>query len=239
MGRRLLSCSVTLFIAFVAFMIVYPVWQIAVYNYYQPDYHCSTNLKQIALAIFMYSGDYDGKLPPATFPGKTVGWANGIQPYIQSFPIFHCPRIAYNEKYSSPVAEIRESLGLTPDHSQENPDRPGFTDYWLNGNLSSIKERQIGDTWKVDFTNKSGKINYPEQIIMLGDGDGQSPQSTASYSLNQLPPIWRTSSDSPAKRHLSGANYAFLDGHVKWLKPNQVSQLPTSKKHPVYTFSVK
>jgi prepilin-type processing-associated H-X9-DG protein len=235
MKRRLLSCCVILFIAFVAFMIVYPMWQSTEYNLHNPDAGCKSNLKQIALTIFMYSEDYGGKLPPAIFPGKTVGWANGIQPYITSYALLQCPAVDYNQKYSL-MAELNRLLidPVTPRQTRiPQANQPGFTDYWMNSNLAGVTNGDAG------FTDKSGKINYPEQIIMLGDGDGKSPQSTASYSLNQLPSIWRTSSDSPAKRHLGGANYAFLDGHVKWLKPAQVSQLRTSKKHPVYTFSVR
>src|SRR5690242_16771830 len=52
---------------------------------------CQSHLKQIALGIFMYAQDYDDKLPPAIFPGKTVGWANGLQPYLKSTQIFQCP----------------------------------------------------------------------------------------------------------------------------------------------------
>ena len=234
MKRRLLSCGVTLFIAFVAFMIVYPVW-------YQIDYnshtgYCQSNLKQIALGMFMYSQDYDGKLPAAIFPGKTVGWVTGLQPYVKSYQLFQCPVEKWDEDHSSMTVEIRNffrSISGTSQEETPQPYRPGFTDYWLNSNLVDVT---AGET---DFADKSRKINYPEQIIMLGDGNGQSPQSTASYSLNQLPSIWKTSSDSPAKRHLGGANYAFLDGHTKWLKPEQVSQSPTSKKHPMYTFSIK
>jgi len=239
MKRGLLSCGVTVLIFFVALIIVYPVWQRTTYNYYGPDSYCLSNLKQIGLAIFMYSDDYDGKLPPAVFPDKTIGWANGVQPYIKSFAIFHCPRIAYNERHSWPGAEIRGLLGLTPDHSQENPGRPGFTDYWMNGNISDMKLSDSGDIWQMTSPQERRKIEYQEQIILLGDGDGQSPQSTASYSINQLPSIWRTPPDSPAKRHLGGANYEFLDGHAKWLKPEQVSQVSPSKKHPVHTFLVR
>jgi len=234
MKRRIISFCVTCFIFFVAFMIVYPVW-------YRMDYtshtgFCQSNLKQIALGIYMYSQDNDGKLPPAIFPGKNVGWAMELQPYLKSYEIFQCPLEKWNDDHASMTVEIRNFFRSISGASHEEtpqPYRPGFTDYWLNSNLVGVTEGEA------DFADKSGKINYPEQIIMLGDGDGQSPQSTASYSLNQLPPIWKTSSDSPAKRHLGGANYAFLDGHTKWLKPGQVSQLPPSKKHPVYTFSIK
>jgi prepilin-type processing-associated H-X9-DG protein len=167
---------------------------------------CPSNLKQIALGMSMYAADYDNKLPPAIFPGKTVGWAMALHSYSVNYAGFQCP------------------FDTHPKQKIPRPNQPGFTDYWMNRNLSG---------------KKGENIDYVNNTIMLGDGDGGSPASTASYAINGIPGIWRTSSDSPAKRHQDGANYAFVDAHVKWLKPEQVSQLPTFKKHPVYTFSVK
>lgn len=181
---------------------IFQIWQRIQLNYLPS---CQSNLKQIALGMFMYSQDYD-ELPPAIISGQTVGWAMALQPYNHSYSIFQCR----NQWHSFSEAP--------------QPDQPEFTDYWMNSNLSGIKDE---------------KLHNPNQIILLGDGDGNSPASTASYAINRLPLLWLTSSDSPSKRHLDGANYAFVDGHVEWLKPNQVSQLPTSKKHPIFTFSNK
>jgi prepilin-type processing-associated H-X9-DG protein len=34
---------------------------------------------------------------------------------------------------------------------------------------------------------------------------------------------WNAMVPGAMKRHLEGANYAFADGHVKWLKPDAVT----------------
>jgi len=234
MKHRFFSCSVTLLIAFVAFVIVYPVWQSTEYNVHNPNSGCTSNIKQVALATLMYSQDYGGKLPPAIFPGKTVGWANGLQPYIKSYALLQCPAVDYNQKYSL-MAELNRLLidPVIPRQTRiPQANQPGFTDYWMNRNLSGIG---------------SEKIHNVNQVIMFGDGDGSAPQSTASYAINRLPATWLQSSDSPAKRHLGGANYAFADGHVKWLKPGQVYyQHPSKRKADyytdnsgIYTFAIK
>lgn len=168
--------------------------------------NCQSNLRQIALGMFMYNQDYDDKLPLAIVHDETVGWANGLQPYVKSYLLFQC----YAEK--------------NPPQKFPQPNRPGFTDYWMNSNIAGLEDKKV--------------IN-PGQLIMLGDGDGASPESTASYALNRLPSSWLQLPVPPMTRHLGGANYAFADGHTKWLKPNQVSQLPSSKKHPVFTFANK
>jgi len=167
---------------------------------------CQSNLKQIALGMFMYAQDYDDKFPPAVFHDKTVGWANGLQPYLRSYGIFQCP------------------IETHPAQKTPQPDKPGFTDYWMNSNLS-----------RLDLN----KVNNLDKIIMFGDGDGGAPESTASYAIDRLPVEWRNLSDSPARRHHGGANYAFLDGGVKWLKPEQIAQVPPLKKSQFHTFLVK
>jgi len=171
------------------------------------DSSCPSNLKQISLAIFMYDQDYDDKLPPAIFPGKTVGWANGLQPYTKSYALFQCPLEPYNQqKYNSLATKIRILTGIYPHHEKAPaPNQPRFTSYWLNSNIAGLADKDVVD---------------PSRLIILGDGDGNSPESTASYAINHLPSAWIQLPDSPAKRHLGGANYAFADGHVKWLKPN-------------------
>jgi len=206
MKRRFISCwpiPVVLIIAFGMF-------QLIAYWFSGPDrlvhyrMTCRLNVQQIALALLVYSQDYDQKLPPAVISTKTIGWAEGTRPYIENSRIFQCP------------SEHHER--------QDNPDSPGFTDYWINRNAAGVKLQ--------NFKDKA-------ETILLGDGDGGSPESTASYTINQLPASWLQSSDSPAKRHLGGANYAFADGHVKWLKPEEISQSPTSQRAVVHTFSVK
>ena len=87
--------------------------------------------------------------------------------------------------------------------------------------------------------NLSKLDGMPNEMILMGDGDGGSPESTASYAINLLPPAWRQLGKNPATRHVGGANYAFLDGHVKWLKPVDVLDVTTSQKQGDYTFSIR
>jgi prepilin-type processing-associated H-X9-DG protein len=49
---------------------------------------------------------------------------------------------------------------------------------------------------------------------MHGDGDGGSSASASDYN--------RSNTGGGEKRHLDGANYAFVDGHVKWLKEEKI-----------------
>jgi prepilin-type processing-associated H-X9-DG protein len=99
--------------------------------------------------------------------------------------------------------------------------RSGYTDYWYNSNLARTSEAAVMELGKT---------------ITFGDGDGGSATSNARYNLNRLPKGWLTTPNSPARRHENGANYAFVDGHVKWVTPAHIRTQPPSPSVS-YTFS--
>ena len=103
-----------------------------------------------------------------------------------------------------------------------DPMQSGYTDYWFNTNLSKLN---------------LGKVTTPSRTILLGDGNDGTENTDARYNRNALPQSWRDMENSPARRHLDRANYAFADGHVKSLAPDKINNLPAAKSD--YTFSVR
>ena len=93
------------------------------------------------------------------------------------------------------------------------------TDYFFNARLSGVAAKDIA---------------APNLTLAMGDGLVNQSLDT---SITQLPASWRDDSKSPAHRHLQSAYYAFADGHVKALKPAQVTTEKPSKLQP--TFLVK
>lgn len=104
----------------------------------------------------------------------------------------------------------------------DNPKKRGYSDYWYNSNAAA--------KWV-------GEVGNDKNLIIMGDGDGGALASTARYSINALPAQWLKSPKSPAYRHVGGANYLYLDGHVKWLRPKYLSQTG-SHRGAKNTFSV-
>ncbi len=181
---------------------------------------CQSNLKQIGLGIFQYTQDYDETYPLSAInqirpPVSTVpiGWADVIQPYLKSTQIYQCP------SETNPPPTNANPLLI--------PASNGYTDYWFNKTLG------------VGNVPLAGVLN-PTLSIMVGEGgtnDGTvNTNSNASYRNNGCQSsgtIDRNNINCGAYvglatnlggggiRHLEGGNYAFVDGHVKWLKnPN-------------------
>ncbi|RYX82979.1 type II secretion system protein [bacterium] len=65
-----------------------------------------------------------------------------------------------------------------------------------------------------------GQMTNSAWTIMVGEG----PDSASTWSSwTKLPADASTNHNSPTQRHFDGANYCFLDGHVKFLTPQEVS----------------
>ena len=102
--------------------------------------------------------------------------------------------------------------------------KSGATDYYLNAQLAGA-DKKLGSNAKSSFT------------ILCGEG---ADDQNASYNLSRLPNGWRTDENSPAWRHLEGANYLFADGHVKWHRAEQIFGAPKAATAPgTPSFEVK
>ncbi len=170
---------------------------------------CQSNLKQIALGVFQYTQDYDERYPIVEVNDSHVSSDNphGWADALQ-------PYLKSTQLYQCPAENA-----LANDNK---PTRSGYTDYWYNARLNGLKQKAV---------------RHVASTLLLGDGNDGTEATNARYSLKQLPAAWRTDANSPAMRHLEGANYAFADGHVKWFKPERING-QTPKPH-IATFAVK
>jgi prepilin-type processing-associated H-X9-DG protein len=207
-GLTIVELIVILVILGIAAAILFPVFtRSRDSDRRSPGMYCQSNLKQIALGMAQYAGDYEDKLPlvkGASVSGPSYnpayGWADAVEPYLKSTQIFQCP----SEPTDPKVISTTSSTGVSALD-------PQFTDYWFNARLRGVSR---------------GQLQFVQRTFLLGDGNDGTEKCDARYALSRLPGAWRTNSGSPAQRHLGGANYAFADGHVKWLPPEKVTADP-------------
>ncbi|MDQ3812628.1 MAG: DUF1559 domain-containing protein, partial [Armatimonadota bacterium] len=154
---------------------------------------CQSNLQQIVFGIRQYTADYDGKFP-------LISVSNAPERYSPPYGWADAV-MAYTKSsaiYQCPSEPFTPAL---------TSNMSGFSDYWYNGNLSGLRKKAVA---------------YPQSTLLLGEGSMDVDVADARYSKTSLPAAWLTDRTKPPWRHLGGANYLFTDGHVKWLKPNQV-----------------
>jgi prepilin-type N-terminal cleavage/methylation domain-containing protein/prepilin-type processing-associated H-X9-DG protein len=149
---------------------------------------CQSNLKQIALGVKQYTQDYDEKLPLEYAELTGNGVFNGA---------------TADEGWTDLLQPYLKSIQIfqCPSETQAPgaDDGAAYTDYWYNQNLSNKSE---------------AAIEYSSLCILNGDGIG----ANGSYVLSGGNAADGLAVLEGAQRHLDGANYSFVDGHVKWLK---------------------
>jgi prepilin-type N-terminal cleavage/methylation domain-containing protein/prepilin-type processing-associated H-X9-DG protein len=181
---------------------------------------CQSNLKQIALGITQYIQDYDEMFPSYSFNG--TGWAENIQPYVKSTQILQCP----SEKHRTNLTPV----GVW-----------GYSDYFYNAELG------VPVSASFRWYRKASDLAYASNTVMAGCGGyydatqwANCPNTSCTVGAPvyaNRPPGGHTVLDAApwyadtaagyepiADKHLEGGNYAFADGHVKWLKLEKLTK---------------
>jgi prepilin-type N-terminal cleavage/methylation domain-containing protein/prepilin-type processing-associated H-X9-DG protein len=161
---------------------------------------CLSQCKQWGIASEMYKQDYDGTIvawssKAVNDKGKLVDiyWSEMLQPYMKNRNIGVCPS--------------------DPDPNDRNRD---FLSYCFNRNV----QFGINNTPASD-----GQVRYPATTIALQEWqspgytgcDWVGPQSF--YKNYELKPLEKNGD----RRHNSGSNYVFFDGHAAWSRPEKTT----------------
>jgi prepilin-type processing-associated H-X9-DG protein/prepilin-type N-terminal cleavage/methylation domain-containing protein len=160
---------------------------------------CQSNIRQIALAMKQYIADSDDNFPGVTGVGYMHGWADSLVPYIRTTVLFQCPVEA---------SDARANDGATS---------PYYCDYFYNSRLAN---RSVDS------------LQYIANTTMLGDavtGDARQHSTGGNTDKPGIATLVNANGAfvGAATRHLDGANYAFGDGHVKWLKGSNANTCPS------------
>jgi|APSaa5957512622_1039677.scaffolds.fasta_scaffold03949_4 prepilin-type N-terminal cleavage/methylation domain-containing protein/prepilin-type processing-associated H-X9-DG protein len=166
---------------------------------------CTANVKQLSLAIQMYTGDNDQFFPKhqwsSSYPSITYEFKDARGKSVSSR---HRPMFWYAFDYiadakilacpgnRNPNVSMRKQLWYSYGFNRYLPDWSGLKQ------ISTVKE--------------------PTYIFLVGDG---------TYSWWDSYSDWTRMDD----RHSLGMNIGFIDGHVKWLRKNSFKNQP-NRLHP-------
>ena len=199
-GFTLIELLVVIAIIAILAAILFPVFARAREKARQAS--CQSNLKQLALAILMYAQDYDECLPwHCVGWGRSSFWIQGTYPYVKNAQLSICP------SYGRGIDSVQVWDGQQTVWSTAY----GGRSYGFNFELSGVK---------------IGRAQFPAELIMLADSSVcPDPRNLGACGCCYIAPAPRSgccAQNAPwgriSARHNDGANHAFLDGHVKWLK---------------------
>ena len=204
-GFTLIELLVVIAIIAILAAILFPVFARAREKARQTS--CLSNVKQLALGTLMYAGDYDERLPMrwiATDSNFRV--PSMIYPYVKNTQLFECPSWArnitqtdlgnYNLSYTWP--------GGGPAHPASPCPTCGRTcskNYFPFDGYRGVK---------------LAALDAPSNTIMiyeLMEGYGGTDHDGGLHTFYQA-----RAANPTYQVHNGGNNYAFMDGHAKFLK---------------------
>ncbi len=169
---------------------------------------CASNEKQIGLAMMLYSQDWEGWILPrvqSEYDDYLTGpyWFNGLNKYINSEEVFHCPSDE-DFKFSVPP----EADGLT--NASYGFNNAGTQTDWNNVGACTGFGNAFNDGAQlgVNFS----QVKSPSTTIYIADNAHIRTNGTANTwgVITYLD----TYSIGVSARHGGGANALWADGHV-------------------------
>jgi prepilin-type N-terminal cleavage/methylation domain-containing protein/prepilin-type processing-associated H-X9-DG protein len=213
-GFTLVELMVVIAILVILMGLLFPVFAHARLKAYQAG--CTTNLRQLQLAVREYAGDNDGLFPlqAVTVDGVPNRWVNAIYPYGNAKTIYACP-----------LGPVTADPASRPEPAAPLPETSYYYCAYTLGGLdeSSVRDAagtiSIMDGWWLEGQGGSQGKNYPMYLSPWA-----APQETADW-VNDLPtPYVGVAELHEMHRHNGGVNLAFVDGHCAWVTRVQAEQ---------------
>jgi len=171
---------------------------------------CLSNFKQIGLAIAMYSQDYESLpmayanhdvIPPGA-TGTIEYWTSLLQPYVKNKPVFTCPSDSAPQLYPGVNSMLSSYL----------------CNYWVLYPQSATPDSYISRP--ADIIAIAERANGTSAI-------GTYPTPPSGGNRDPGVPKWedRFIVRVAWTRHQQGSNFAFVDGHAKWMRDTQAQKI--------------
>jgi len=225
-GFTLIELLVVIAIIAILAAILFPVFARARENARRAS--CSSNLRQIGLAVMQYVQDYDEKYPklnniidnqipdaPSVIWTRTGTstynwlWMTQVYPYVKSAQVFRCPSFAATPDYDSYI-----NMNYGANTMVIRTEAAGSLSVAALQAVASTYMILDAGTYQMSYTRVASPASF---TYVPGTAAFANSGSSVDTRFN-APQDWQKG------RHFHGVNVIFADGHVKWLKSSDVAR---------------
>ena len=242
-GFTLIELLVVIAIIAILAAILFPVFAQAREKARQAT--CQSNLKQLGLAMRMYTEDYDGMfISSYIFPnGWRVCphyiWPDFVQPYIKNWQVFSCPS-GVQSFYADHNARSCAQMGTQPYlGTNNNPFR--LTYVYNEGWSDAARPPQASPTVGYALPGYNGMVSHSTNWADVGVADAAIEDHAGTIVLTDGIPVraagataivvfriirdaeWGTG-PTAVRRHAEGLNALYADSHVKFVRQTRFGE---------------
>ena len=205
-GFTLIELLVVIAIIAILAAILFPVFGRARENARRAS--CASNQKQIALGFLQYTQDYDERLPLVS----DGSGGNGVFDVWNPYTNFGHDTVVFSMARSSMQPYLKSTqIWVCPSDSNSSRSRNAYASNGCAFDAARASNRKAGKSLAA-FEETSRWMLLAEEASQA-DAAGTSTDD-GYFSL--------PASNEFSTRHLGGSNLAFLDGHVKFYRPEKV-----------------
>jgi prepilin-type N-terminal cleavage/methylation domain-containing protein/prepilin-type processing-associated H-X9-DG protein len=235
LGFTLIELLVVIAIIAILAAILFPVFAQAREKARQST--CISNQKQLMIAHRMYMSDYDDVSVPERYEMRGVGWVSYkvmILPYVKNAGVYQCPSQSFlknptdvnfdgtnlrdMDKPKQLGGYATSRVHYENDALPTSGDQKGYPEATYTNPASAI--------WLVESKQNTGKGFDEDGYASLWIAGGYQKGKRFVRGITSEKECGRGGTpnlkDTGGIRHSGGSTYGFLDGHVKWYKPEAI-----------------